>query len=97
MTPMDEVMEQVAEMALFMEDNIPDVMGGPKGYSVNINFRKDGGCLFASIEAYGNGKHLCRTRQYPMEELRRDKRNRNAVIGSVVAGVLTAILIALIK
>ena len=95
--PMEEVLITVADIALFLEDNAPDVMGGKKGYSVNINFRKDGGILFSSIEAYGNGKHISRTKQVPVESLRRDRRNRNTIIGAVAAGVLAFVLMMLIK
>lgn len=97
MNAMEEVLQQVADMALFMEDNIEDVMDGPRGYSVNINFRKEGETLFASVEAYGNGKHLSRTRSFPMMEKRMHRRNRNMIIGAIVAGALAFGLTMLIK
>lgn len=94
MEPFEEINRQLAEMALFLEDNAPDWMG--QSYSVNLNFRRDKGSLFCSVESYGR-KHGHVSREFRLAELRRERSTKKVlVLGALGAAVLVLVLVAVV-
>lgn len=85
----NEMLDQAAAMALFLEDNV-DVK---KSYSVNVNFRREGNRLYTSIEVYGP-EHLHGAREYSMIDLKRHRNARRVALAAAV--ILVAILIFII-
>lgn len=65
---MNEALTEVAKIAILLEDNAPEVMGSD--YSVNVNFRRDGGELHTSIEVYG-AKHASGYKGFSIQEIQK--------------------------
>ena len=87
--PFIEVTSQLADMAIFLEDNAPSMMG--PSYSVNLNFRREGNRLYTSVEAYGK-QHEGAAREFSIQDLRRLRRGR-AIFGWMGIGIVAALAI----
>ncbi len=94
-----EALLDTAKIALLLEDNAPELMGSD--YSVNINFRRDGGDLHTSIEIYG-ATHASGYKGVDMNALRKTARAAKitmvpllALVAAGIAFILSIILRAI--
>lgn len=80
----DEILTELSEMAVFLEDNARESLGG--SYSVNLNFRREGDRLYTSMQCYGL-HHIGQSREFSIGGIRASKRIQRIAVMVALAGI----------